>query len=210
MTFLFFSNSSGNAQKILSRHPIIYAEFQGFRYYDWGKRPIQPDEGPGENWTSYSIMCHGPYQVVASSELANQGKYNYKVSNLSDDDPTTAWVEGNNDYGIGEFLEFQDWFVFSNREVSILNGYQSSQAAWENNSRVKEIEISLNGKILCSVILGDVMGVQTFILPNNIAEYINSILELENNYTIKFIIKDVYPGLKWKDTAISEIYSCGG
>ena len=211
MTILFFSNSIGNAQKILSRYPIIYSQFSDVRYFDWGKRPIQPEDGPGENWTSSSMMCMGPTQVVASSELANQGKFNYKANNISDDDPTTAWVEGNNDYGIGEFLEFQDWFVFGYREVYILNGYQSSKTAWENNSRVKEIEISFNGKILCSVILGDVMGLQTFVLTTDIIKFIESNNEIEgSSKTVKFTIIDVYPGLKWKDTAISEIYTCGG
>jgi hypothetical protein len=81
--------------------------------------------------------------------------------------------------------------------ISILNGYQSSKASWENNSRVKKIKITVNGKDYCTLELSDVMGIQSFVLPNK-------------SGTIRFTIMEVYPGLKWKDTAISGIFSCGG
>jgi hypothetical protein len=55
------------------------------------------------------------------------------------------------------------------------------------------------------------MDVQTFVLTTDIIKFIESNNEIEgSSKTVKFTIIDVYPGLKWKDTAISEIYTCGG
>ena len=174
------------------------------KYKDWGKKPVESQDGPTDTWTWTSHMCDGAENVKASSTLAQQGKYKYLASNILDDDPTTAWVEGNADYGIGEFLEFKDWVPMGNGEISILNGYQSSKTDWENNSRVKKFKISINGKDMCILELGDVMGVQTFNLP------VNALKTLGGGGILRFTILEVYPGLKYKDTAISGIFSCGG
>jgi hypothetical protein len=179
--------------------PNIKAKAPKTKYMDWGKEPIVPQDGPPDTWTWTQMMCDGPQpdNTKASSTLAPQGKVKYLASNVCDDNPNTAWVEGNADYGIGEYLEFKDWGAMGDGTVSILNGYQSSKASWENNSRVKKLKVTVNGKDYCTLELSDVMGVQSFVLPNN-------------SGTIRFTIMEVYPGLKWKDTAISGIFSCGG
>jgi hypothetical protein len=187
-----------------SNLPNIKAKIPTSKYKDWGTMPVESQDGPSGTWTWTHQMCDGPQDVKASSTLAQQGKYKYLASNILDDNPTTAWVEGNVDYGIGEFLEFKDWVPMGNGELSILNGYQSSKSAWENNSRVKKFKISINGKDVCILELGDVMGVQTFNLP------VNALKTLGDGGILRFTIIEVYSGLKYKDTAISGIYSCGG
>jgi len=57
--------------------------------------------------------------------------------------------------------------------------------------------------------LGDVMGIQTFTINDALLEKINRNENIQNK-TIRFTIMDVYPGIKWKDTAITEIFMCGG
>ena len=42
----------------------------------------------------------------ASSTLKQQGKQNYKASNIHDLDYSTTWVEGAEGYGIGEWVEY--------------------------------------------------------------------------------------------------------
>lgn len=186
--------------------PIIKAKVPAIKYKDWGPMPDELNDGPTPQWTMTHGMCEGSQSenIKASTTLAQQGKYKYLASYVCDDDPTTAWVEGNIDYGIGEFLEFKGFVPMGNGEISILNGYQSSKTAWENNSRVKKFKISLNGKDICILELGDVMGVQTFNLPPN--EFKN----LRDESILRFTILEVFPGLKYKDTAISGIFSCGG
>lgn len=180
--------------------PSIKAKAPQAKYKDWGKAPVEPQDGPPETWSWDSMMCDGPQSdnTKASSTLAPQGKIKYSAINVCDDNPTTAWVEGNLDYGIGEYLEFKEWGSMGDGTISILNGYQSSKASWENNSRVKKFKVTVNGKDYCTLELADVMGVQTFVLPDNMRG------------TIRFTIVEVYPGLKWKDTAISGIFTCGG
>ena len=188
-----------------SHLPIIKAKLPVNKYKDWGKKPIE-DMGPAEPWCWTHGMCYGPEvdNIRASTTLAPQGKFKYLAKYVCDDDPTTAWVEGNADYGIGEYLEFKNWVPMGNGEISILNGYQATRASWENNSRVKKFKISINGKEACILELGDVMGVQKFILPAMMLK------ALEEGQSIRFTIAETYPGLKWKDTAISGIFSCGG
>ena len=43
--------------------------------------------------------------VYASSHLI-QKSMNYKVENVIDDNPSTAWIEGVSDHGIGQFIQF--------------------------------------------------------------------------------------------------------
>lgn len=182
--------------------PIIKASSTSSdKYKDWGSMPAESEDGPADGWTWWSMMCEGiSSQLYASSVLAPQGKKNYDAKNLSDDDPTTAWVEGSDDYGVGEFFEFKDYLLLGDGSIHVLNGYQASKNSWENNSRVKQLEISYNDRVICLVELLDQMGVQTFKLPE----------ELASGGVLRFTIVDVYPGLKWKDTALSGVFTCGG
>ena len=217
--------------------PFIKANASGEKYVNWSTSPVESQDGPTDMWTMPSQMCEGPstVDVKASTTLAPQGKYKYSAQNICDDDPTTAWVEGNLDYGIGEYLEINNWSVMGNGEISILNGYQSSKSSWENNSRVKKFKVSLNGKDFFILELADVMGAQRVLLPTNllnkmrgeekivhsnaeVPEGVSSINDGNGNISftiggggkLRFTIIEVYPGLKYKDTAISGIFSCGG
>jgi hypothetical protein len=229
-----YLNQNNNNEEQL---PFIKANASGEKYVNWGTSPVESQDGPTDMWTMPSQMCEGPstVDVKASTTLAPQGKYKYSAQNICDDDPTTAWVEGNLDYGIGEYLEINNWSVMGNGEISILNGYQSSKSSWENNSRVKKFKVSLNGKDFFILELADVMGAQRVLLPTNllnkmrgeekivhsnaeVPEGVSSINDGNGNISftiggggkLRFTIIEVYPGLKYKDTAISGIFSCGG
>jgi hypothetical protein len=172
----------------------IQAQKIEFPYSDWND--IKPTEANGLPWVYDDVTCYGFSSVKSSSSLAPQGSKNYKSSNLSDDNPTTAWVEGKEGYGLGEWFEI-DANYMTTGEFTILNGYQSSKSAYQNNSRVKKLVVFLNGKEIGDVQLLDYFGAQTFRLPT---KNIHGML--------KFVIVDVYKGLKYSDTAISEFYSC--
>jgi hypothetical protein len=130
----------------------------------------------------------------ASSTLAAQGKNKYDSKNVADYDPRTAWVEGNSDFGIGEYFEIEAPNI-----NTIYNGYQSSPTAWKNNSRVKRFKVSQDNKPVCLLDLTDEMGAQLFELPRSENE------DASKTHTFKFEIVDVYKGLKYSDVAISEI-----
>lgn len=192
--------------------PVVKAKSTGEKYVEWGSKPIETEDGPAPPWTMPFMMCQGPPfldgKLKASSTLAAQGETKYSASNICDDDPTTAWVEGDSDYGIGAYLEMK-WTPMSDGEISILNGYQSSKLVWENNSRVKKMKVSVGGKAVCLIQLADVMGVQKFKIPNLVTTTEKG-YEYNIDGLIRFTIVEVYLGLKHKDTAISGLFSCGG
>ncbi len=148
-------------------------------------------EGPGY---FYNDCSQGVEPIGASSTLAPQGSKSYGVKNLSDDNPMSAWVEGKADYGIGTYFEI------STPGVNVIyNGYQSSVKSWLDNSRVKKFKVYKDGEPLCFLELTDEMGAQHFELPGH------NHMDLSDPSIFRFEIVEVYPGLKWKDVAISEI-----
>jgi len=177
----------------------IYAK-GGEANVDWTalKKKAKKEElsGSGPGFLYGSGCTDGPTQSKASSTLKAQGNFNYTSTNLHDWDPQTAWVEGDADYGIGEYFEVD--LLHGGNDVAIFNGYQRSYDSWRNNSRVKKFKIYGDNKPLCYLILNDKMGYQSFDIP-----------EVDDFTTYRFEIVEVYPGIKWKDVAISEITNFG-
>lgn len=178
--------------------PVVQSYGGEGKYVNWPKIKADVEmrekaEGGGPGFF-YNDCDQGLTPLRASSTLANQGRVNYNVKNLSDDNPMTAWVEGKDDYGIGESFEIQGPGV-----NAIYNGYQSSPINWLQNSRVKKFKVYKNNVPLCILNLTDEMGRQGFDLPGN------NKYNPEKLYTYKFEIMEVYKGTKWPDVAISEI-----
>lgn len=154
----------------------------------------------------------GPKEVTASSTLATVDEITYEANNAHDLSYKSAWVEGVEGYGIGEYLTY----TFSPEaprvtSIIIVNGYVKSQAAWENNSRVKKLKVYLNDKPYAIFHLEDIRGEQHFSVPAIGNEDRGNWEELQKmpNWTLKFEILEVYKGLKYDDVAISEIYFDG-
>ncbi|MCG8579667.1 MAG: hypothetical protein MI866_07115 [Bacteroidales bacterium] len=154
----------------------------------------------------------GPIKVSASSWLKPQGSNNYDPKNAHDLNYKNAWIEGVSGYGIGEQLTY----TFSATapritEIIVVNGYVKSEAAYRNNSRVKQIKVYLNDKPYAILNLEDKIANQGFkVEPIGNSER-KDLDNLKNkpNWTLKFEILDVYKGLKYDDVAISEIYFDG-
>lgn len=189
--------------RLFSQEIINAEQKDSLNYIEWGNRPVAEEDSP-DLWIMN--ICSFPNEYnKASSSLATQGTKTYGTKNLSDDDPRTAWVEGKSDNGINEYLELKTDGTSFTQTLVIYNGYQSTISAYKNNSRVKKLGIHLDGKILYKVNLLDVMGGQTIAFPEKINEKLND----GGKHVLRLIILDVYPGAKWKDTAISEIYFQG-
>jgi hypothetical protein len=133
--------------------------------------------------------------IKASSSLGKE----YIPRNILDFDLSTAWVEGNKDYGINEYIELS-LYNSSLAPDTILNGYHKSKKLWKANSRVKLFKVYINNEACCYLKLKDSMELQKFTLP----KYDSNGKE-DNIY--KFEIKEVYKGSKYKDTAISALNS---
>ena len=157
---------------------------------------------------SFYCGCNMGEQKV-SSTLKQQGKQDYKASNIHDLDFSTTWVEGAEGYGIGEWVEYT--LPARNpriTELLIANGYVRTKKLWEENSRVKVLDVEVNGKPFARIHLADVYALQSVKVPH-IGYSDREHLEGKAPICIRFIIREVYPGTKYEDTAISEIFFDG-
>lgn len=109
----------------------------------------------------------------------------------------TAWVEGVDGPGIGEWLRTPLQLDKTYDNFWFGNGYMSSQDIWAKNNRVKKAKLTFEGyaEFEQIVTFEDVYGTQEINLNQPItgSEY----AQLE--------ILEVYPGSEFDDTAISEI-----
>lgn len=164
--------------------------------------------GDGCSW-----YCGGGLDTqTASSELKGQGDNTYFAKNAHDLSYETAWVEGAPGYGIGEFLEYH--IKPENpriTEIIIVNGYVKSDNTWKNNSRVRKLKMYIDDKPYAILELEDTKAEQHFkVDPIGYADRQNfEHLKNKPGFTLKFKIEEVYRGLKWEDTAITEIYFNG-
>ncbi len=172
--------------------PVIIAEGGGGLNVDWAKEKKKATDEGGEFF--YNPCSQEINAIRASSTLPNQGNRNYNPANIWDYDPMTAWVEGAEGYGKGEYFEFR-----SRGANKIYNGYQHSIKGFLDNSRVKQFKVYKDGKPLCVLELKDEMGGQYFKLPG--AEVDDG----STQFTYRFEILEVYEGNKWPDVAISEL-----
>ncbi|WP_143569809.1 NADase-type glycan-binding domain-containing protein [Tenacibaculum agarivorans] len=180
-----------------------------FERYDETYMSMWDIEGAGCSW----YCGAGDYTVTTSSELAPNGKIDYKAKNLTDFSYQTAWVEGKNDYGIGEKIEF----VFAPNHprvttIKIANGYVKSTKAWKANSRVKKLKLSINDEVYGIIHLKDTYALQAvkFKKPIGYADREDyEKLKTRPKWKISFEILEVYKGEKYKDTVISEIFFDG-
>lgn len=132
--------------------------------------------------------------VYASSHLI-QKSMNYKVENVIDDNPSTAWIEGVSDDGIGQFIQFSSNNTFRVDKIDIINGFSKNQKTYMKNNRVKKVIIEFSDK-----------SQQVYVLEDNNMEYQTIDIGGINTNSVKVIIQEVYTnGRVYKDTCISEI-----
>jgi len=141
----------------------------------------------------------GPNKVESSSVLTASKTTTYEALNAHDWDLKTAWATNKNK-GIGEVLTF--YFapseMLSVTHLKIYNGYQKSETTWKNNSRAKEMEVSINAKFLFTLQLEDTIKMQQF----NIWERFSPANE---DLVIALKITKIYPGEKYSDLCLSEV-----
>ena len=143
--------------------------------------------------------------VKASSCLLPSDKYSYQAEQAFDADHDTAWVEGVEGQGIGEYLEYE----FAGgcpriTTVKIMNGYVKNDTAWRENSRVKKLKMYYQGNPFAILDLQDSRSLQCF----DVGE-LGPHDENAPNWTLRFEILEVYEGDKYDDTVISELFFDG-
>lgn len=156
----------------------------------------------------------GGYTVSVSSELKFNKNLNYIPENLMDFNYKTAWAEGVKGQGIGETIEFSFPPAHPRMtKILMVNGYVKNKSLWNANSRVKELKMLVNGKPYTIIHLNNDYAEQEISLNTPLGnperKEDQDISTLKNRWTISFEILSVYPGDKYDDTVISEIYFDG-
>jgi hypothetical protein len=139
----------------------------------------------------------GPFDVdyCASSVLKSQKANHYNPAMMFDGNRETAWVEGEKDNGVNETLTLHFDHQRQLAGFEIINGYDKTESIWKANARVKSLEATTSDGQTLTVSLQDVRGASRVdFKPTIKTEW----LELR--------IREVFPGTKYKDTAISELY----
>jgi hypothetical protein len=142
----------------------------------------------------------GPYKYTASSSLGE----NYKSDNIHDLNFQYAWVEGAKGNGIGESVTY----YFKNKAprlhtIIVYNGYLKTDETWQNNGRVKKLKLLVNNIPYAILNLADSKAEQKFKVP------LLGHRKDGKDLILKFQIMEVYPGKKYEDVAITEIYFDG-
>jgi hypothetical protein len=153
-----------------------------------------------------SWYCGGEVlSVKASSCLKPTSKFNYEAENAHDFNHESVWVEGAKGQGIGEYLVYEFAGACPRiTTVKILNGHVKSEKAWRENSRVKKLRMYYKNEPYAILELEDSRTEQDFEVgvlgphDGNAAKW-----------TLKFEILEVYPGSKYQDTVISELWFDG-
>lgn len=94
------------------------------------------------------VEVNSLFDVWASSTLSPINGIDYNVSNLTDYDSSTAWVEGTNGNGYGETVTFsyKGSQTAQIQGVEIVNGYAKSNTSFYDNGCVTQLGVYVNGK----------------------------------------------------------------
>lgn len=151
-----------------------------------------------------SWYCAGDVKkITASSCLPPYKSFTYNPANAHDFNHESVWATKGK--GVGEYL----LYTFEGRNprittVKILNGHVKSEAAWRANSRVKKMRIWFNENPYLILELEDSRTLQIFDVGT--LGYNDT---TKPDWTLKFEILEVYPGAKFDDTVIAELYFDG-
>ena len=170
-----------------------------------------PYRGKGSQWcdydTKYSELSQNyidDMKKISSSYLV-EDETGYYPCRAVDGNEKTAWVEGVDDSGVGEWISNLDSFYLSEnmnyQKIKIFNGFGESEELWQKNNRVKKLKIIYPNNQEQIIELEDVFGYQIIDLPE--------IIKLKENGYVKLEIMDVYKGTDFDDTAISEVRLLG-
>jgi len=157
--------------------------------------------------------------LTISSALAGEGSFNYGKESMRDNDLRTAWVEGAKGLGIGQTMTLKpkDAYV---TEIALLNGFVSNEALYYANARIKKLRVEVE----CGEGAEETERhqAQEVTLPDRPYKDFNPrfpfssvdwvVQHPEDSGFIdkvKLTILEVYPGRKYEDTAVTELYICG-
>lgn len=158
--------------------------------------PRQPTAQARPSSPSESCTVKSGTTYCASSVLAAEFGFTYGAEKIADGRLDTAWVpgQGTRSDGIGEWIVVRFGAPQSMSGMQIFNGYNKNPDIFRKNNRVRDVEIHASNGFRKMVTLSDAEGSQTI--------NFDTTLQVE---WIALTIRSVYRGIKYHDTAISEL-----
>lgn len=164
--------------------------------------PLMHFYSPACSW-----YCGGIIDTVVSSSAMNADEDgSYEGKNTHDWNIRSAWVTGEERGGVGESLTY----TFPGNcpritTVIILNGYTRDTNDWQDYSRVKSLKVYYDGQPYAILELQDTRDEQDFDI--GLLGYRD--VDHSEDWTLRFEILEVYPGRKYHNAAITELYFDG-
>jgi hypothetical protein len=151
-------------------------------------------EGSSDSRTASDSQSGAPLKITASASsvrLAVQAN-TYYPANAMDGKRSTAWIEGVDGPGLGEWIRFDFDREIDLHRVVIQPGYFKSPQIWAENNRIATLTASFSDGTSRDLNFSDRMDSQKIDLGSVKTRW------------VKFTIKSVYYGTD-PDTAISEV-----
>ena len=176
-------------------------------------QPVRIVKAPKEGWSYFfggcSWYCGAPkIAVSATSFLTESEALKHPPQQAHDSNMQKVWSEGVEGNGTGEVLNFT--FITTEKDTTDLGvtscaiaiGHQGSAKLFRQNARPKTLELVVDGRAVAKLELQDEMGLQWFEIPK-------VKLARPSKHVIGLRIGEVYPGSKFQDSCISEVYFQG-
>ena len=195
----------------------ITLEYDPGSLFSYHIESIEPADDPAEKFT----------EAEASSVLAPQGENVYDADMVLDRNPSTAWVEGVDGLGEGEYITLYADGPQKVHGIRILQGYMKSQEVYKQNAAPYKYRLEFSdGTVIetdpqSGLFSTDVEGVIATKRYNDGSMAGHTIEEIKSAYAEDFIsfgteIETTYikitilaaesgPDKEFEDTAISEI-----
>jgi hypothetical protein len=149
--------------------------------------------GGGGSTSSEPVMAIRPWASSASSILEPTITSNFRPPNLVDDDLTTAWSEGKDGPGTGEWVRFEFLEPIVVDHLEIANGYQKDDERFFATARVEALKLEFSNGATQLVELLDTKDLQSITTPHRATDW------------IKLTIVSVFPDYEWDNASLSEI-----
>lgn len=162
------------------------------------------EEDTGYRWSDFNVgqEIYLPIEVQASSELSGG---DYDVHNLTDDDYSTAWVEGSEGVGMGENITITnlnpDQPVCG---IAIAPGYQKNENVFFANAMPTSLTVRYGDEE--KIIDNYQRPAEEAIQQGSTYMYLSDFKEPVLTDEIKVTITGVREGTKYEDTCISGLW----
>lgn len=199
LALLYFSN--GNNQ-VLTLQSDIYSEFY---------KPSLDDYKEEES--AWMLLAGEIGEFIQADSLGSK----YGPSGLSDYNLNTTWAINGR---LSPMISFRLIFPFNTSyedgspwvfsgKILLFNGYCKSVKLWNENSRIKKLNVYYNSGLLCHVTLQDTWHLQYFSLKDffyDKRENNTGKIKLKSGDIISLEIVDTYKGSKFEDVCLSGLY----